>query len=330
MPHHPVPISALQAGDVVLYHSNTVVGFLIRLFDGTDVNHAGLYLGPAQNGTPMVGEALLGGLKRQTLAASYGRNKCLLARRLDPAATTMKPVLKAAEGYLSNGSRYAYEQILLLALLGLTRKIRLTPVLGALLRKILDQAASAVSKAFRDAAGGDPMICSEFVYRSYAEAKPGGNDEYELVIKGLELRRSLALAAEGGAVPPEAGLLAFARQDSDLVTYVNTPTPGESLAELAGSVSDPRALRTLAAAYRKEERSKTTYEITPQSVLEEARGSLRSLAQVLHSAQGKPSGEALGVIDDTPFGYLAAVADFVTPGDLFLTTSLETKGAVKL
>ena len=41
----------------------------------------------------------------------------------------------------------AYEQLLLLAFLGLTRKLKTTPILRTLLRKVLDRAASAATKA---------------------------------------------------------------------------------------------------------------------------------------------------------------------------------------
>jgi len=331
MAYRPVHVSELQAGDVVLYRGNSLLGELIRLFDGTEVNHAGLYLGAAGHVTPMVGEALGNGLVKQSLLISYGDNERLLARRLVASVPTMVPVVQVAERYLTRGSRYGYEQIVLLALLGLTRKVRLTPLLGVLLREILDQAASAVTNAISHATGGDPMICSEFVYRCYADAVSGPHDAYELQIEGLQLGGPLRLEAERGVALADTSLLAFAQQDRSLVDYVNAaPSPRVGLAETVRLVPESRTLEELASDYFKEAESETDYGIAAQTVLAETRESLRGFAQAMHPARAEMSVEARGLTGVTPFAHLAAAADFVTPGDLLRTDSLVTRGEIRL
>ena len=47
----------------------------------------------------------------------------------------MEPVVNKAEDYLSIGNRYGFEQIFLLAFLGLTRKLHVDQYLEWLLRK---------------------------------------------------------------------------------------------------------------------------------------------------------------------------------------------------
>lgn len=84
--------------------------------------------------------------------------------------------------YINNGDRYAYEQILLLALLCVTRKVEPSAIFSRLVRAVLDKAASYFSNIAAGITGGEPMICSEFVFRCYDEADPRPEDPYSLQI----------------------------------------------------------------------------------------------------------------------------------------------------
>ena len=161
------------AGDIILYHGNSLLAKLIQFFDGTEMNHAGIFLGEE-----MVGEALTGGLTKRTIDDSIKDDEYVIVRRLKNDPGTMQPVVDKAEDYLSIGNRYGYEQIFLLAFLGLTRKLHVNQYLEWLLRKILDKAADWLMNQ------GDrqPMICSEFAYRCYDEALPVAHDPYSLDI----------------------------------------------------------------------------------------------------------------------------------------------------
>lgn len=163
----------VMPGDIVLYHGDSLLAKLIQFFDGTEMNHAAIYLGEG-----MVGEALAGGLKRRTLEESLSDDEYVLVRRLKTDPGTIDPVVNKARDYLAIGNRYGFEQIFLLAFLGLTRKLQVNPFLGWLLRKIFDQAAAWLM----DQGHKQPMICSEFAYRCYDEALPVAHDPYALDI----------------------------------------------------------------------------------------------------------------------------------------------------
>lgn len=188
-------VKDLLPGDILLYHGTGLIARLIRFFDGTEMNHAAVYLGEGR-----VGEALAQGLVRQTLAKSLRGTAYVAVRRLKAYPETMEPVVDKARSYLALGNRYAYDQLLLLAFLGLTRKLPVNAFLKWLLRKIFDQAASWLT------AQGErqPMICSEFVYRCYDEALPTEGDPYALEIApltrlrtGVPKTRTLPAAWEG-------------------------------------------------------------------------------------------------------------------------------------
>lgn len=87
-----------------------------------------------------------------------------------------------AEFYLERGEEFSYVQLVLLALLSITRRTDLPRGAAVLLRRILDGAASVVNDILED--GREPMVCSELVYRCFNEALPGDDDAYTLGIAG--------------------------------------------------------------------------------------------------------------------------------------------------
>ena len=104
----PIPVDRLREGDVFLYHGTSFIAKAIRFFDGTPVNHAGLYLGDSK-----VGEAIASGLGQQDLATSIEDATWVEAHRLVENVDTMDPVTTVAGRYLKQGNRYGFEQILL-------------------------------------------------------------------------------------------------------------------------------------------------------------------------------------------------------------------------
>lgn len=137
--------------------------------------HAALYMG-----TNEVGEAVPQGLVQQDIAIGTRESAWVLAHRLKEAPIDVQPVLDKAVWYIDQGNRYGFEQILLLAFLCMTRKLKVAPILRQLIRAVLDAAASMVARLTDG--GRQPMICSEFVYRSYDEAMPELGDVYSLRI----------------------------------------------------------------------------------------------------------------------------------------------------
>ncbi|MGI9077454.1 MAG: hypothetical protein ACR2G6_09010 [Gemmatimonadaceae bacterium] len=216
----------LQPGDIMLYRGKSLLAKAIRLFDGTDVNHAAICLPNRQ-----IGESIKQGVVSRDVDTSLTGNEFVKVRRLKDLPPDMSPVMGVADNYLSQGQRYAYEQILLLAFLGLTRKPKMTPILRALLRTVLDAAAVALNKLVAGAVGDgnrQPMICSEFVYRCYDEARPELTDIYALSINRPSASPSRAAGPAGAMAAPAAAATAPPRgsgvHPDSLLAWASTPT----------------------------------------------------------------------------------------------------------
>lgn len=192
----------LKPCDVLLYHGTAFISRMICLFDGSEYSHAAIY-----DGTN-IAEALGKGITSDPVATSVQGAKYVDVFRfhsdsgaqLRDTGYPEKPVLDRVAFYVGNPERYAYEEIVFLALLATTRRLPVVgwvPGLGALLRTVLDSAADVLNKII--ATGKEPMICSELVYRCYAEA--GAN--YHLKIAGAQMlmRHSLHESALLKAMP---------------------------------------------------------------------------------------------------------------------------------
>jgi hypothetical protein len=178
----------LHAADILLYQGTDFpIDTLIRLFDGSEYSHSSIYDGSR------VLEAIATGIELRDLATSVANTDVDVFRFVSndhkaigdpnyPAA----PILGRIAHYRAEHARYAYEALLLLALLTTTRRARI-PAMGPILRHFLDEAAAAadVVLAKLTAAGKQPMICSELVYRCYAEA----GDKYKIGVRGADMAR---------------------------------------------------------------------------------------------------------------------------------------------
>ncbi len=177
-----IPAHDLLPGDVLLYHGSGLTSRLIRLFDGTDYSHASIF-----DGNQIV-EAISSGIVQRSVTASAVHAEYIHVYRflsatkepLGSAAYPTDPLVSRIEHYVTHRQRYAYEQILLLALLASTRRIPI-PGVAWLLRNVLDEAMRLVSTLI--AAGREPVICSELVYRIFSEAQ---GDNYTLSIRGAD------------------------------------------------------------------------------------------------------------------------------------------------
>ena len=79
--------------------------------------------------------------------------------------------MKVANELVDSGVPYAYQQLVLLAVLCSTRAVPLPSVARRFVKRALEGAADALNSKL-DSDGSQLMICSEFVYRCYAEATP--------------------------------------------------------------------------------------------------------------------------------------------------------------
>jgi hypothetical protein len=336
----------LAVADILLYRSNTLIGRAIRLLDDAEVSHAGLLVS-----TSVVGEALMqGGLQRQPLATSIAGCEWVAVRRLANVPPTMDPVLAKANEYLNHGERYAYGQIFLLAGICLLRRVDVSnPLMRRLAQAAIDKAAEFVR--WCQSNGKQPMICSEFVYRSYDEAVSGDHNPYALEIQEFrvaELRRKLLgwrrrerAAAGAPPIPPESllgmleaehgGLAAAVGKTPALVATARPLFTDEQLdALIEVCLSEPSEGSPKAAA--------GAWEAQPDVTMSDLRRSVANFAAALHetTAGGAKLGSgAYGVVPAWPAPTQAAdtlaafSADFVTPGDLFRSQSLVTVGELQ-
>jgi len=306
-------------------------------FDGTDVSHAGLFLGKDSAGKPKVGEAIGAGLISQDLDLSI-QGKEVHARRLKTYPGTMDPVLAVATDYIANKNRYAHEQILLLAVICLIRKVPVTPGLHLLLRRVID---SATSFLLGLASNKEPMICSEFVYRCYDEALPAYLDPYSLRIDGISPDTPTAAGAmirlpmgeerrvRAQGVHPESLLALFAAAP---MSALSKPGISEADFSVAPQVVSQTDLEGAIQTYLDEVKRQPLSGFEAAE-LESLKGATTKFAGAYYTSLLKvasPDSTALAYGSSAPFfqRFFKVSADFVTPGDLFKCTSLYKVGCL--
>lgn len=108
-------ISNLKDGDICLYNGNGWISKMIRLLDGTKMNHASIFVG---NNEVIEAEGGKNRINKNTIEESISGSNWIKVYRL----IELDPVVDKANWYFGQGNRYGYEQILLLAMLALIRK----------------------------------------------------------------------------------------------------------------------------------------------------------------------------------------------------------------
>lgn len=344
----PLSAGQLRDGDILLYRVTDSIknlhSALIRKLDGTEVSHAGLFMGGCVAEALAVGEHA--GLGTQPLTDSIAGCDWIAVRRLQHAPGDMQPVLGTAQMYLDQANRYAYGQILLLAMVCSTRKLNLSnPLLRRIVYSAINNAAAFVRRM--QSGGKQPMICSEFVYRDYDEALPEKVDPYAIEIEPLGTpgrprllgrRRRAEKAAGAGHIHPESLLGQLQAETGDLRTAIGTT---KALAAAPAETSEAE-LDAMIAAYLGEEsgtlpKSAAVAAAGPELTMRDLRDAVGALAESLHDATdagrklgrgafAAPVARACATPADT---LLEISADFVTPGDLWRSPSLVTIGELR-
>ena len=333
----------LRPGDVLLYHGEGLVSWAIRLFDGTEYSHAGLALGDRE--VTEVGEALALGLERRAVKTSVKNAKYVHARRLKDR-TDLAPVVERGELYLNEPHRYAYEQLLLLAVLSLTRKLPGGRMLKLVLRRVMDAAALVLARIAKQKVGNvtgnrrEPMICSEFVYRCYDEALPDRVDVFSLRV-GAELLfsgRRFAPLMPGVPVPvtpgvhPESLLAHVAARSSRLGFQPDRASRSQmpKMTEKKARSKLDEAIELYAAELAGDDRVAVPEEVSDDqlvtSVVTFAGQHLSLAPPASRHRMGFTGATVLPHVPDAVAHLFRTAADFVTPGDLFKTDSLFTVG----
>lgn len=177
-----IGIHELLPCDILLYHGYSTTSRLIQWFDGSEYSHSSVF-----NGS-VVTEAVPEGVVQRSVAESMAHTEYVEVYRLRKKGVFVgspelpaEPVLRVISHYASLHDRFAYEEVVLLALLCTTRRLPLP-----FLRGILDSAAAVIADMLDE--GKQPMVCSELVYRCFAEASPA----YRLRIRGVDLKSRIA------------------------------------------------------------------------------------------------------------------------------------------
>lgn len=167
----------IQPGDLLLFHGKGFVSWAIRKIDGSEVNHTAIAIPDGK-----LAEAGGFGLTTRDIPTAFSDSNYMLVRK-HMATDARDPVLAVARAYLDQGSFYAYQQIVLLAVLGVTRRIPARGLARRMIRSALDHAARALMDLLP--VGKSWMICSEYTYRCYDEAVDGTPDPWPPAIEGV-------------------------------------------------------------------------------------------------------------------------------------------------
>jgi hypothetical protein len=317
-----IPIAQLMPGDVLLCRSKGWICDAIRFIDRSEVSHAGLFLGRYEEKGRTVGEAIREGLIRRELPKSLEHVEWVESRRLKEPPASLNPVMERAAHYLKSGERYAFEQILLLAFLCITRNLSGSSVLGRLIRETLDAAAAFLLRLFNT--GREPMICSEFVFRCYNETLPGLIDVLARSPGVLRFGERGVPIGKNGGIHRGSALSLLLEKHGGRLTEGGVDLAGPM--RVAGSVDDT-AIEQLIEAYfhdlQKQTPKKARIDLTSPELLP----SFERFAASLCLSRRRPKKEELSraaALDDL----FDVAADFVTPGDLQRSKSLAFIGKI--
>ena len=318
-----IPIAQLMPGDVLLYRSKGLISDAIRFIDRSEVSHSGLFLGRYGQQGRTVGEAIREGVIRRELQKSIEHAAWVESRRLKEAPPSIDPVLERAAHYLKRGERYAFEQILLLAFLCVTRNLAGSSVLGRLIRETLDAAAAFLLQLFNT--GREPMICSEFVVRCYREALSGAVDLPVRTPGALRFgEREVPIGKSGGIHRGSALALLLEKHGSQLSAgSVNLEGPLRATGPL-----DVSAVEEAIEAYFEDLQKQAPKAARIDLTLPDLLPSFERFAASLHRTRRRleknelPRAAVLGDLFEV-------AADFVTPGDLQRSKSLAFCGKLK-
>jgi hypothetical protein len=303
-----------QPGDVLLFNGQSWLSKAIRFFDSADVNHAAL----AVDGSTLI-EAAGKGLRQGPIQDAVAGNNFTLVYRL-PGQVDMGGVVSSGEAFLHQGTPYAYQQIVLLGLLSVSRRVDIkSRILRALVRTACDHAAKLINSLFER--GDKLMICSEFVWRSYMD---GHDARYALHLND-GWRQTFSLGVEDDDTTT---VIEWARTQPEPPVPPEMPgvaeaAPGQSPEQIVAQAE--AELEPLIAAYLVEQNvqdeemdalmavaAPVAEAAVPEVTDDELHLSAIALRDSLPLVRADEEGIQPAGIGD-PW---ATVGDFVTPGDL--------------
>ncbi len=328
-------ISNLKDGDICLYNGNGWISKMIRLVDGTVMNHASIYVG---NNSVIEAEGGKNRISKNTIEESISGSNWIKVYRLIERPDNMDPVVDKANWYFGQGNRYGYEQILLLAMLALIRKPKKGKIFKYLVKIVFERAAAVLLKLTEG--GKEVLICSELVYRSYNEAHKGINDPYSLKLTNLNTIKGMVRLPENVheesfyalfSVPAAKNLSDNKSIDMEY-NKVKLMADDMELDVLSDMDDELKQLIPLM------ENDELTTKGVPEVSIEELEGAFQVFASQLHrQANLSQLDQAESINSATYFREKSmtfkslneVIADFVTPGDLYKADTLKYVGKIK-
>lgn len=309
--------SPLRPGDILLFHGHGPVSWAIRRFEESDVDRAAIVLGPET----MV-EVTPSGLRYVAIAPALEGNVFTYVRR--PARDVdVSPIVREALSSASVGDTPVHDRVVLLAVLGLTRRLPIgEPTLRRLLGVLLHSAADVVDQLAAN--GRTLLVDAEFVHRCYQRS---GDPEAALKIPFPAVPRpDSSVMSSGPMAGDEAMLWEWAAgRGEPWRSVADSPELSESLERLIVSFArvdsplDPFLLRSESADPASVDAVDTSEEISDDD-LHAAAVRFRDRFISLALSPDAPTERAMA----HPWATFRAVANFVTPGDLRYTPSLHT------
>ncbi len=314
----------LRPGDILLFHGYGAIPWAIRRFDESDVDHAALVLDPET-----MAEATASGIRYVPVRSRIDENAFTYVRRLTREADT-GTAAGVARSIQDANQGAVHERLVLLAMLGLTRRLPLSEhSLRRFLVALFDRASDVLAILARKGRG--ILFSSDLVYRAYR-----GTGDPALALEIL-------FASEKPSSQPDP-VRPSALREGVLMDWASTrpdPVPVEARSNASDGLEETveRAEQELAALIAEFERVDAPADplqpTSPSGAIQDAdvsdddlhRSALRFRDRIVERsfASDPPSGGAL----EHPWGLFRAVASSVTPGDLRYSPSLKTVTSIR-
>jgi hypothetical protein len=293
------------------------LSWAIRRFEESDVDHAAIVLGPET-----MAEVTPSGLRYVAIAPALEDNVFTYVRR--PARDVdVSPIVREALSSTSADDTSVHDRVVLLAVLGLTRRLPIgEPTLRELLWVLMHSAADVVDRLAAD--GRTLLVDAEFVHRCYQRS---GDPEAALKIPFPAVSRPPSSTRSSGPVTGDEAMLWewAAGRGEPWRSVAESPELPEPLERLIVSFVrvdnplDPFLLRPGSADPASVDTADTSEEISDDD-LHAAAVRFRDRFISLALSPEEPTERAMA----HPWATFRAVANFVTPGDLRYSPSLDT------
>lgn len=198
-------LADLQPGDILTFEGeNHGISSLIMMFTNSKVTHGALFY--QNTPVPALADAGQSGIFAHRVEMKEGARSVYVSRLtkkeglLKPdapfAPEELTPVLDAAHFYVSEGLKYPYTDLVLLALILIYKDITASGIKQALIVAMLEVLAAKIKKLINDKFhdGDHTMVCSSFVYQCYLDASKNNKNLEIQLNRDADLRPGLRQA----------------------------------------------------------------------------------------------------------------------------------------